>query len=293
MPRVAHDKAAIDSAKSDYPVKAIEQWANLTCRHALDKAKRNPDVGMPSARLKDIVAAVEKAIDVLQKLRDLSPTSERLCLLGSAHKRASIIFRGTKRKNAIKMTAKHYKEAMNISDEKDYYPILNELTARMVGGWLQAGGAGPSDAEVERVTATCESLAQAEENTEPSFWSLVTIADCLLLRNLSGSTLPEKDKEVSKRYREAAERAVSPRQLRSVIEQMDFLIAMIESAGVPDHVVRQQKALIGIREDLTTWAGGSGPVSSVPSVTKRRNNKESAKKRKQGPPQGKHQATLQ
>ena len=280
---VEHYKAAIDSAKSDYPVKAIEQWANLTCRHALEKATRSSGVGIPSAKLKDVVTSVEKAIDVLKKLRDLSPTSERLCLLGSAHKRAAIIFQGTRRKNAIKMTAKHYKEAMNISDEKDYYPILNELTARMVGGWLKAGGGGPSDAEVERLTATCESLAQAEENTEPSFWSLVTIADCLLIRSLAGNTLPEKDKEVSKRYREAADRAVSPRQLRSVIEQIDFLIAMIESAGVPAEVVRQQKALIGIREELTTWAGGSGPLSSVPSVKKRRRKQGIREKEKARP----------
>ena len=290
---VEHYKAAIDSAKSDYPVKAIEQWANLTCRYALEKAKRSSDVGMTSAKLKDIVTSVEKAIEVLQKLREISPTSERLCLLGSAHKRAALIFQGNKRKNAIKMMAKHYEEAMNISDEKDYYPILNELTARIVGGWLKAGGGMPSDAEVERLTATCESLAQAEENTEPSFWSLVTIADCLLIRNLAGNTLPEKDKEVSKKYREAADRAVSPRQLRSVIEQIDFLIAMIASAGVPAQVARQEKALVGIREELATWAGGSGPLSSVPSVKKRRRNKGSAKKRKQGPSKGKPGATLQ
>ena len=54
-----------------------------------------------------------------------------------------------------------------------------------------------------------------------------------------------------------------------------------------------QKALIGIREDLTTWAGGSGPVSSVPSVKKRRKSQGSAKKRKPGPSKGKPQGTLQ
>ena len=187
-----------DSEKSDYPVKAIEQWANLTCRYALEKAKRSSDVGMPVAELKDIATSVEEAIEVLQKLRDLAPTSERLCLLGSAHKRAALIYQGNKRKKAITMMATRYKEAMKISDEKDYYPILNELTGRIVSGWLKAGVGGPSDAEVERLTAKCESLARAEENAEPSFWSLVTIADCLLIRSLTGNTLSEKDKEVSK-----------------------------------------------------------------------------------------------
>ena len=275
---VAHYKAAIGSEKSDYPVKAIEQWANLTCRYALEKAKRSSDVGMPIAERKDIVTSVEEAIEVLQKLRDLAPTSERLCLLGSAHKRAALIYQGNKRKKAIAMMATRYKEAMKISDEKDYYPILNELTGRIVSGWLKAGVGGPSEVEVERLTAKCESLARAEENTEPSFWSLVTIADCLLIRSLTGNTLLEKDNEVSKKYREAADRAVSPRQLRSVIEQIDFLIAMIESIGVPAKVVHQQKALVGIREELAKRAGGSEPLSHVVSKGKAEEKKSQGKK---------------
>jgi hypothetical protein len=249
----------------------------------LEKAKRSSDLGMPSAELKDIATSIEEAIEVLQKLRDLAPTSERLCLLGSAHKRAALIYEGNKRKKAITMMAARYKEAMKISDEKDYYPILNELTGRIVGGWLKAGVGGPSEAEVERLTAKCESLARAEENAEPSFWSLVTIADCLLIRSLSGNALSEREMEVSQKYREAAERAVSPRQLRSVIEQFDFLIAMIESTAVPAKVLRQQKALVGIREELAKRAVGSDPLSRVPSGGKAEGKKRQMKKESKVP----------
>ena len=256
------------------------------------RQRKVPTLACPSAELKDIATSVEEAIKVLQTLIDLRPTSERLCLLGSAHKRAALIFQGNPRKKSISMMVQHYREAMKISDEKDYYPILNELTGRMVGGWLKAGVGGPSEAEVERLTAKCESLARAEENAEPSFWSLVTIADCLLIRSLAGNTLPEKDKEVSQKYREAADRAASPRQLRSVIEQIDFLIAMIESTGVPAEVLRQQKALVGIREEVAKRAGGSGPVVACPVWWKSRRKTGPAKRGKQGPSKGKGETKI-
>jgi len=40
---------------------------------------------------------------------------------------------------------------------------------------------------------------------------------------------------------------------------------MIESTGVPAKVLRQQKALVGIREEVAKRAGGSDPLSRVPS----------------------------
>src|SRR5262249_5352497 len=87
---------------------ALEQLGNL-------RARRGRNAGGAAERQSEI----ETAIDLLQRVVAIEPTSERASLLGSAYKRLAMLEperrRGRRFRSAIVAMAKHYRQAEELA----------------------------------------------------------------------------------------------------------------------------------------------------------------------------------
>jgi hypothetical protein len=123
---------------------------------------------------------------------------------------------------------------------QDPYPFLNLLAAEIALAWQRRGAA----AEVARLLeADLPHIQAALRDTlarERDFWASAMLADLQLLEALAREALSEALlADIVDGYRTAAQRG-SPRELASVLDQLDFLIAMaVEQRPAIDRWLRQ------------------------------------------------------
>jgi CHAT domain-containing protein/pimeloyl-ACP methyl ester carboxylesterase len=255
-------------------IRDIEQLANLLVRDAIAQylESERDDAAGETARRK-----IQSGIAHLDALPPGSPlmtvrsswtfTPERLSLHGSAHKRLSMVLRGQEMIDSLLQMEQLYARAEQaIATEP--YPALNRLAARVL---LDQHGALPETpdwyAELDRV----RSLAAAADQTSPDFWQMVTRSELLVLQLLIEAK-PESFANVLAGYRAAWLRGGTPRKLRSAIEQLRWIEAVLSDAGPPPRSTgRPSKrreadarrrsetrhtlaaAVARIRSELTTW----------------------------------------
>lgn len=253
-------EASLKAEKADIPLATIEQLANLKARWAV-QLHRESSAGKGERRKPGSAAAetppsppspsmlVKQALHHLDWLLKLGATAERYRLLGSAYKRASLIAATpAERIASLRQMKASYSEAHRIAltdqsgpeEEKkpDSYALTNWLTARWL---LSLVDKVPDRREPDERPAAIRQdantlLARVEADKEGtgadrSFWSLSTAGDCLNVRCVIGGTLDAHQQNVISAYLAAKERAVSPRQWRSVIEHFDFLIESVAALG--------------------------------------------------------------
>lgn len=226
---IAALEQAMQANSADLPVRAIEQWANLSARRAVECLHDRAPI--TAAQRKEMVATLRTVIDRLQSLRTFGATIERLSLLGSTWKRLALVQTGSARVAALGHMADAYGEAFALGKETDPYPFANAWTAEL----LQPDA--PS--RPERDTTCSRLLAlQADANARnPSFWGDIAVADLKLARLLArcagGGPAPrlpeaclELSQEVTEAYQAALARGASERERASVTEHIDFLIRL-------------------------------------------------------------------
>jgi hypothetical protein len=202
-------------------------------------------------RQQAIVARIGGAIAELERINARAETADRLGLLGSACKRLAFVQTEREaRRAALLDMARHYRAAYDRGGASESYAFNNWAIACLVLAGLdpayEAGGWRPVLADlVEQQRAKLQ--ARAEE--DPSLWGSTGLADVEVVRLL----LAADDADACERHAERAaalygaafERGASQREIASIEENLEFLVAL-SAEGSP----RAAEAVERIRRSL-------------------------------------------
>lgn len=257
----AHLRQAL-AADGTPSVAAIEQLANFESRAAVDLARGRAD-GLDGEAPTDLVRA---AIDRLTGLLALGRTIERVSLLGAAYKRLALVSSGAERRAALAKMAECYREAHGSRAVEasytvgDAYPLLNWLTAEILQGWER----GRPAVDVARWLQEARADGMARDRRSPDFWAGTVAPDCEVLLHLLAGDIdqPAVRAAIGAAYHKLSRRAASPRELSSVVEQLEFLIEMTDLQPAADLRRRMRDGLERLRDDLS--AGTPPPAASAP-----------------------------
>lgn len=257
---------AFASAKGDYPIRVVEQCANFKVRREAEQwvALRAEAPADLESRRHKYVRTIERAIRELNLLRQCAETKERLSLLGGAYKRLALVqTQPDGRHKALLKMAEFFRRAFDFDSRPEAYAFTNWATAYLLALRMRPtpAGATRSDLDVEAARVK-EALAKRNE-TDPTFWNGAGVADIDLVRLIAvcqadapapaprkgarriggqKTAAPQTDRaaecaalvdNVIEGYRRAIERGASPREIASVIENLDFVIEMIGKSPGP------------------------------------------------------------
>lgn len=235
LPAIDWFGRAIAASEGTCSVRAIEQRANMCVRAAIQRWRDLRAAPKP-ARKADLLAPaedIEAAIRTLEQLCEHGATVERLNLLGSACKRLALIREDLgPRVEALTNMLHYYRRAQEQTaqgTDADAYPVLNSVTAEVVrSAWTEGerlGAARRRDLRGEVEAARREHRQRNQE--DPDFWSGAGEADAeLVLALLDGRVDAAQSDAISAGYRRALMRGASPRERASLIEHLEFLVAM-------------------------------------------------------------------
>lgn len=265
---IAFYAKAMAAGRANLPVGAVEQYANLLTRAAVARWRQEGADGeaspaeAASARevLRDparslwatenALAQIDEGTRILEGLLMIAKTPERLSIMGAAFKRRAIVASSAYERNAaLRAMSQHYREAHELTASAhgkiDPYPLLNWLSAEAC---LHPEGIGDSmPAATENVLNSVD--RQLAQDARTDFWGLVTRADLQLVRGLLAGKIDADDRQrLLDVYRAICVRAGSPRQLRSVIEHLEFIAEMYSSAKSPQARQLSAQLVLGARE---------------------------------------------
>ena len=236
-------RAALDAEDGSASLHAAEQLGNLLVRRA--------------AKLTDTAAArqgIEEGIAQLERLAALQPTIERENLLGSAHKRLTMVEwrAGDKAaaKTALAASAKHYgaAEAMARKSDADnlHYPAKNCIGAELRAAFLE--GRAPQLAD-ERMKAVADSLNRAAAD-KPDFWSVVGQAELAMLAALGSARLAAAEPALTATLRELKKRVPAVLMWDSVWNEAQFTLDPYIAIAAP----AEQRAARNLLDALASMA---------------------------------------
>ena len=215
---IEHYRHAAESEDSSNPatLRAIEQWINLAVR--LGEKDSNK-------------AMIEEAIEKGRHLLGIAKTSERLNIMGSAHKKLAQLETDTEKvKDHLRQSAAYYRAAANPQQHEglaDPYPIINLLVVEALLGKEGLGS--------ESLLSKCESLAQQRFHETRSVWDSVTIPDVALIRAFLHHSLPQERANLVEKYRSAfAESSATQREQDSALTQMKFVRDILNKLSYSD-----------------------------------------------------------
>lgn len=227
----------------------IEQRANFRVRLAATRfaSLSGPRVRNPGARARPLLKEIRDCIDELEHLRRLGDTTERLHLLGSAWKRRALLHAllGEQREcvAALDAVATHCRAALDRAlaqgDRSPSYAYTNWATATLLGALRQKKPVGARAIELDTLGARLLAASRLDSEEEPDFWESLGIADFKTLRLLAegprlaadGKALASLLDDAVTAYRHAIARGASPRQVSSVRENLEFVIAVLRGPG--------------------------------------------------------------
>ncbi len=200
-------------------LRAIEQWINLTVR--LGEKDGNK-------------AMIEEALEKGRHLLGIAKTSERLNIMGSAHKKlAQLETDAEKVKAHLGQSAAYYREAVSRQQQQhegvaDPYPIINVLVVEaLLGGKERLGS--------ESLLSKCESLAQQRFHATRSVWDAFAIPDIALIRAFVHHSLPQEKDNLIEKYRSAfTESSATQREQDSALTQMKFVRDILSKLSYSD-----------------------------------------------------------
>jgi tetratricopeptide (TPR) repeat protein len=206
---------AAPSGTARVSLRQVEQWANLEARWGEKTGERAP---------------IDHAIARLGLLLQMGETSERLALLGSAHKRLALVLTDPAEVRAALAASRDcYRKAVQAShgtNAADHYAVLNWIT----GEALLGGRVAAADAWLARIEA-----GAAERFTiTRSFWDAVGQADVAVLRALLDGTLAAADTVDSLVHGyEAVRRSAPPsaREMDSTLSQLKATADLLRKLG--------------------------------------------------------------
>lgn len=237
---------AMKAEKGDLSVRAVEQYANFQVRRAAEQWQQLQDKAASTSLSREreaLSARIEKALNALDFLCERAPTVERLNLLGSACKRLAMVNEEEgPRQEALFNMANYYRRAYELGGKGNIYPFSNWAVAKALVSALAApGGSKRQSDELLRLRDECQQMMEVvleRANSEPNFWNSVAQPDLevvmlLAQPKLSAKLATEAAQRISDGYRSAFKRGSSPREMASVRESIDFVIAMSGTASRP------------------------------------------------------------
>jgi tetratricopeptide (TPR) repeat protein len=200
-------------------LRAIEQWINLTVR--LGEKEGNK-------------VMIEEALEKGRHLLGIAKTSERLNIMGSAHKKLAQLETDAERVKAhLGQSAAYYREAVSRQQQQhegvaDPYPIINLMVVEaLLGGKERLGS--------ESLLSKCESLAQQRFHATRSVWDAFAIPDIALIRAFLDHSLPQEKDNLVEKYRSAfTESSATHRQQDSALTQMKFVRDILSKLSYSD-----------------------------------------------------------
>lgn len=240
----------MDELGSSLTLRVVENLGNLEARLGRDQN----DAGR-----------IRVAIGRIETLLQIAETSERLSLLGSAYKcLAQTLADAAEIRAALEKSAGFYQRAYERKAARgdfDLYPQLNWLTNVALLGSPVPG----ADAAVEQGRAT----AREQFDRSPSFWAAVAVPDLEGIQSLLSGKAPDPDKVV-RMYREAQkETGASPREMKSVVDQIRFVVSMLgklDGAGERPSSREMVAAFTRIHEHLAPEAGPTAGPGARPGA---------------------------
>jgi hypothetical protein len=236
---------ALRSGSGDCPVRAAEQHANYEVRLAAEDWQalraQGGDESSAGARAQRAALAerIEAALFQLDVINSRAPTYERLVLLGGACKRLAWVQSGRPRVEALLNMAQYYREAFDLEDDDDVYAFNNWAVACLLLRRLdpeRAAGPWPP-----ALAAMCERQAaatRAKLEESPQLWLATGLGDLQILRLLLAADDPKAGHEglgrgAAELYSAAFARGASPREIASIQEHLDFLVALCADPAAP------------------------------------------------------------
>ena len=223
-------------------VEDVEQLANLISRVAASQK--------PSPKS---LKVMKRSTELLQNLAALGETVERLSLLGGTAKRHAQRASGPARKQALNEMMKAYEEGYKLAVKNErsnaWYPLSNVVAGKLAMSWLP----GASKKEAAGIGDDMKALRNYV-NTMPGtsdFFALALPADVMLLEAaVSGQLSAAERKAIESAYREAGDRAGTPREVASATGQIEFLRDIAKSSSRAP-IKRLAESLEELRKALT------------------------------------------
>jgi hypothetical protein len=241
---------ALTGAKGDCPIRAVEQCANYKVRQAADEwleIADKPDKQREGKR-QEFVETIESAILEMDHLFRRAETEERLSLLGSACKRLVLVQNEPEqRKEALLNMANYYRWAIDMSDGAKSYPFTNWATAQLLINRLDPDLEEIDLGKLNNDAQRLEEELEARLAKTPNFWDSASLADIELVRLLARCDDRDKLSQACQAlvdriitiYRNAIQRGASPRETASVMENLEFLLTLVEHGSSLNHAIRQ------------------------------------------------------
>lgn len=261
---VRYYQKALHAEDGQMTLKDIEQLANLQAREAArrmsgeDRAALLPDIDQAIHLLEMVMGLRPGAGETPDAAVGpvLAKTSERLALLGGSYKRKAWIS-ADGREAALAQVARFYRTAFELARDQsrfDAYPLLNWLTAEVCLAWQK--GAPPfadaAGADRQQLLQQAQTELDRAIEKEKNFWTIVMRIDAELLQALCQGELTARQVNlIAEKYRDAAKLG-SPREYASVLDQIEFLIAM---TGGQKQIAKHLNAL---RRKLDSTGGKTG-----------------------------------
>jgi len=224
------------------PIAVFEQLCSLLVRSARE---------LDDTKAKQAIEDAKSRVDALIKL--FGDSGERRSLLGSAAKREARLAttRAAKAKSVAEMRD-HYERAYKLKSKEgktiEVYPLNNWLAGEILLSKLQGGR--PSLRSVHEKLAQAEAEASKRNQSNPNGWDAVSAVDAKLLRCLADNNLSSQVDDIVEGYLEARQGA-SPREFRSVLDQLEFLQDTVAVASASPANRRAKSALEKIIERIT------------------------------------------
>jgi len=235
---------ALQADPAAAPVQAIEQMANLAVRKAARDARLS---GEADAAIRSIKDQIVRLIN-LRKTLNVPDTQERLGMLGGCHKRLAGIATGMERTEALRHMADWYRKCRKFDPET---PLGRNARLLQMSAELALALGKPGYKAEPNALCILESAAASAARLDaaaPHFWNAVALGDALLLRHMALEdrrlSMP-KENETQRKAREDQEareveairaayvrgwkRGSSPLKMRSVLEQLEFLIDVLDT----------------------------------------------------------------
>jgi pimeloyl-ACP methyl ester carboxylesterase/tetratricopeptide (TPR) repeat protein len=281
---LAYFEKAVASDPADLSVVAVQQYANLLSRAAAARWRTRAKATGAASTDTGVMAQIDRGIAIIEQLMNVAKTSERLSILGAAYKRrAQVAGSATVRNAALRQMSESYKAAYELDVAErgaiSSYPLLNWLSAEV---FLH-----PAGVDTTLRAMAMGLLARVQQDlagkADPDFWTLVTSADAKMTQALIERNLDDaKRDELLRAYRAVVTRAGSPRQLRSVIEHLDFLSDMYEASGTPSGRATAER-IRGAADELRPKPADADASAQTASETQAKPRKRARKVARKSP----------
>lgn len=215
--------------QAGFSLRALEKYCNLRAKLCVKNWQSGKEKSKQPAKM-------DKVIADLKQLINMSPTAERLGLMGSAYKRKAMISTTNADKiKALIQAAGYYKQAYNMPQNSNpTYSLINWLEIEKILLLVKAKPGISSIikkykfAQVQKTKADIADAIKKMINADADmdFWNEIAIANALLCAWLmEGKNTKEfTDKMVIDAYKKVWSIAGSQNKKVSEIEHFDFLI---------------------------------------------------------------------